>query len=213
MVEMLMRHGICLNRLFGIHLNLRRLVVLLDIHLMILVRSMLDLIMHLPGVICVILLTMLLICVLIMHTMLQPWTILMLSCPYMIHHFLLVQCTGLEVGQPFGAIARFSVVDACFESEDTLDKVYDLHKTPLEGSRDVFVCEDFASLGCNNVFPNPLGHSHVSPICSLPSHSPKYYLNAPIDNFMIYDANVDLGYENNIFSMLGGHLDNYVSLG
>jgi len=57
-VKMLMRHGICLSGLLGIHFNLRRLVVFLDIHVLILVRFMLDLIMPLSGVICVNLLTM-----------------------------------------------------------------------------------------------------------------------------------------------------------
>ena len=30
---------------------------------------------------------------------------------------------------------------------------------------------------------------------------------------MIYDANIDLGYDENMFNMLGGNLDDYVSLG
>jgi len=57
----------------------------------------------------------------------------------------------------------------------------------------------------------PLGHSHVSPICSLPSPSLEYYIDTPIDNPMIFYANVDLGCERNMFDMLG--VDNYVSLG
>ena len=58
MLKMLMMHVICLSGLFAIHLNLRRLVVFLDIHFLILVHFMLDLIMHFFGVISVILLTM-----------------------------------------------------------------------------------------------------------------------------------------------------------
>ena len=58
MVKILMRHGIYLSGLLGINLNLRRLVVFVDIHVLILVRSMLDLIMPLFSVISVILLTM-----------------------------------------------------------------------------------------------------------------------------------------------------------
>ena len=117
------------------------------------------------------------------------------------------------MGEPFGFDARFDVSDACFKSEDILDEVHDLDETPLEGSRDVFMHEESPSLGCNNVLPNPLDHSHVSPICSLPSPSTKYYIDAPISNPMIFDANVDLGYEDNMFSMLGGNVDDYVSLG
>jgi len=84
MVKMLMIHVICLSRLLAIHLNLKRLVVLLDIHALILVHSIRDLITLLFGVICVILLTTIYFGVLIMHAMLNltlhhPWKILMLS--------------------------------------------------------------------------------------------------------------------------------------
>ena len=71
MVEMSMMHGICLSGSLGIHLSFRRLVLFLDIHFLILVHSMLDLIMPPFSVICVILLTMLLIHVLIMHAMIN----------------------------------------------------------------------------------------------------------------------------------------------
>ena len=47
--------------------------------------------------------------------------------------FLLAQCTELKAGEPFEVIARFSIIDACFELEDTLDNVHDLVETPLEG--------------------------------------------------------------------------------
>jgi len=78
---------------------------------------------------------------------------------------------GLEVDESFGFINRFIVADTCFESEDTLDEVYDLDETPLEESCDVFMHEESPSLGFNNiVLPNSLNHSHVSPIYSQPSH-------------------------------------------
>jgi len=67
------------------------------------------------------------------------------------------------------------------------------------------------SLGCNNVLPNPLNYSHVSPNLQ-PSHSTDYYLDVPISNPMIFDANVNLGYEDNMFSMLGGNVHDFVSL-
>ena len=54
-----MRHDICLSGLLKIHLSLRRLVVFVDIHYLIVVHAMLDLIMSLFGVACVILITML----------------------------------------------------------------------------------------------------------------------------------------------------------
>jgi len=91
--------------------------------------------------------------------------------------------------------------------------VYDLVRTPLEESRDVFVREESLSLGFNYAFFNLLDHFHVSPICSLPSISPKHSLDVPNDNLMICDSNVDLGHEDNIFSMLGGNDHDYLSLG
>ena len=84
MVKMLMIHVIYLSELLGIHLILRRLVVFLDNHFLILVHFMLHLIMSLFGVICVIRLTMPLVRVLVIHgvtnlTLYHPRTILMLS--------------------------------------------------------------------------------------------------------------------------------------
>jgi len=35
--------------------------------------------------------------------------------------FHLVKCMGLAAGESFGVVARFSVVNVCFESEDTFD--------------------------------------------------------------------------------------------
>jgi len=91
--------------------------------------------------------------------------------------------------------------------------VYDLDKTPLEGSSDAFMHEESPSLCFNNIFlSNSLDHSHISPCCLLPSPSPEYYIDVPISNLMICDANMDLGHEDNMFRMLGGKVDDYVSL-
>jgi len=70
MLKALMKHGICLSRLLGIRLSLRRLVVVLDILCVSHVHFTLARIMILCGVICVILLTIMLIPIHIMHTML-----------------------------------------------------------------------------------------------------------------------------------------------
>jgi len=92
--------------------------------------------------------------------------------------------------------------------------VHDLNKTHVEGLQDVFMHEESPSRGFDDiVLSNPLDHSHASSMCSPPSVSPEYSLDAPIDNPKICDANVDLGYEDNAFSMLGGNADNYVSIG
>jgi len=59
--------------------------------------------------------------------------------------------------------------------------VHDLAETPLEGSRDVFVRKESPSLGFDDcVFPNPLDHSHVSPMYLQPSPFPKYTLLSPL---------------------------------
>jgi len=46
-----------------------------------------------------------------------------------------------------------------------------------------------------------------------PSLSPEYYINVLIDNPMICDANVDLGYKDCMFNMLDGNVNNFISLG
>ena len=51
------------------------------------------------------------------------------------------------------------------------------------------------------------------PMCSQPSISPEYSLDAPIDNSKICDSNFYLGHEDNKFNVLGGNVDNYLSLG
>ena len=43
--------------------------------------------------------------------------------------------------------------------------------------------------------------------------SPEYSLDAPIDNPKICDSNVDLGHAGEMFNMLGGNVDNFLSLG
>jgi len=92
--------------------------------------------------------------------------------------------------------------------------VHDLDKTSLEGSRDVFMNEESHSLDFDDiVLPNPVDHSHGSPVYLQPPLSPKYYLDMPINNPMICNANVDLGYEDSMFDMLGGNIDNFKSLG
>jgi len=64
------------------------------------------------------------------------------------------------MSEAFGFIDRFTVVDACFESEDNLDEVHDLDETPLEGSCDVFIHEESSILDFSDiVLPNPLYHS------------------------------------------------------
>jgi len=116
------------------------------------------------------------------------------------------------VGEPFGGVA--GCVGACFKSKDTFDEMYDLVETPLKCSRDIFAHKDFPNIGFTNiVLPNPLDHSHVSPMSSLLSPFPEYHIDLPIDNPIICDANVDLGYEEDMFSMQGGNVDNFVSLG
>jgi len=126
--------------------------------------------------------------------------------------FPLAKCICLEVREPIGAVTRF--VNACFESEDTFDDVHDLVETPLEGSCDVFAYKESPSLGFYNlVLPNPLNNSHISPMCSLRSYFPKYYIDMPIDNSIIFSANVNLGYEDNMSCVLSGNVESFVYLG
>jgi len=126
----------------------------------------------------------------------------------------LAQCMGLKLREPFGFFAGFDVAYACSELDDILDEVHDLDETPLEGSRDVFMYEEFPSLGFDNIIlPNPLDHSHISCLYLQPCPSPEHCIDMPINNFLIYDANIDLGYEDNVFDVVGVKVDNFASLG
>ena len=71
MIKVLMRFGVCLSGLLGIHLNLCRLVVFLDILFLIFVHAMLDLITLLFGVTHVVLLIIILLHVLSTRVMLS----------------------------------------------------------------------------------------------------------------------------------------------
>ena len=78
----------------------------------------------------------------------------------------------------------------------------------------MFMHEESPSLGCDDiVLPNPFDHSHVSPMYLQPSPCPKYYINVPINNPMICGANVDFSYKDNMFNMLSGNVDNFLSPG
>jgi len=138
-------------------------------------------------------------------------TDIVLTLPYL---FLpLAQGTRFQVGEPFGYVARVSGDSACLESKGTFDRVHNLAKTPVEGCHNVFTDEKSPTLGYDNVLPNPLDHSHVSPICSPPLSFPWYSLDVPIDNFEICNSNVDLGYEDNMLNMLGRNVACFLSLG
>jgi len=117
--------------------------VFLDIHFLILMHSILDLVMLHFGVTCVILLTVIEIYVLILH-LTQPdfasrWDNADVVLALHDSSFPLAQHTGFEAAKRFGFDATLDVIDACFDSEDTFYKVYDLVETPLEGSSDVLV--------------------------------------------------------------------------
>ena len=78
----------------------------------------------------------------------------------------------------------------------------------------MFVHEGSPSLGSDLIVPNPLDHFHVSNMRSQPSSSSiELDFDVPIDNFEICDFNVDMGYVDNVFNVLGGNLENYESLG
>jgi len=91
--------------------------------------------------------------------------------------------------------------------------VHDLVEAPLEESHDAFIHEESPNLSFDdNVIPNPLDHSHVSPMCSQPSPYPECDIVELVDNSMIYNANIDFDYDGNEFNVLGGNVDDYVSL-
>ena len=118
------------------------------------------------------------------------------------------------VGEAFGFLARFDIADEYCELKSTFGKVYKLAKIPLQGSCDMLMHEESPSLGFDvNVFSNHDDHSHVSLLYSLPYPSPQCDIDVAIDNYMICDATMDLSNEDNVFDMLGGNVDDYLSLG
>ena len=90
----------------------------------------------------------------------------------------------------FGFVARFDGVDLYYESEDTYDMAQNLIETPLEGYSDVFVHEASSTFSRDNVLSNPLGQSHVSPMCS----------------------HVGVGHKDDIINVLRGDVDTFKSL-
>jgi len=119
----------------------------------------------------------------------------------------------LEVGEPFRLGASFGMNNALCGLEDTFDMEHNLVDTALEGCRDVFMHEESPSLACENVLPSPLEHSHISSLCSQPTFSPQYTYDVSIDNFEICDSNIDMGYADNIFHVIGGNVETFESLG
>ena len=89
--------------------------------------------------------------------------------------FPLAQCAELQVGQPFGVIARFNFSCMFLSRKGAFDMVQIRAMTTLEGLCNVFVHEEHASPGFNDsVLPNPLAHFYIFPICSQSSSSFKY---------------------------------------
>ena len=150
MVKVLMK--LDLSGLLESQLNLRRLVVFLNILSLILVHSMLDLIMLRFGVICIVLLLIILLQVLSMHAMLN-----------MIH-----------------PILQLGGASAYYELEDTYDKVHNLVEIPLEGCCEVYVHEESSSLGFNYVSPSPFNYSYVCSMCSPTFSIPSIILMCPL---------------------------------
>jgi len=67
--------------------------------------------------------------------------------------------------EPFELVAKFDVGATYCESDNTYNVVHNLVETLLEGRCDVYVHKESSSLGGDNVLPNPLDQSHVSPTC------------------------------------------------
>jgi len=142
-----------------------------------------------------------------------------ISCPYYacyVHpdsSLPLAQCTGLKVGEPFGLVAKFGMNNACCGLKTPFVELHHLVDTPLEGCRDMFVHEGSPSQVCDDVSPNSLERSHVSPMCSQPSFSPNYLFDMLNDISKLCDSNMHLGYDDNMLNVIGGTDETFESLG
>jgi len=99
------------------------------------------------------------------------------------------------------------------ESEGIFNEVHYLARTPLQGHYDVFVHEESFSFVAIYVIPNSLERSHLSLMHSQPSCSPKCFVDVPNDISKLCDSNIDMGYADNMFHMLGGNVETFESLG
>jgi len=60
----------------------------------------------------------------------------------------------LEVGEPFGLVARFGMNNAYYGLETPFDEAHHLVDTPLKGFCDMFVHERSPSLVCDDIISN-----------------------------------------------------------
>ena len=94
--------------------------------------------------------------------------------------FPLAKCTGFEVDEPFGLVAKFDVDAAYCELEDTYDVVHNLVETPLAG---VMICMCIRGLLALVLIMCPLISLiiQVFPLCVHNLHLPPSIIcNAPI---------------------------------
>jgi len=99
--------------------------------------------------------------------------------------FLFAQCTGLDVGESFGLVIGFDVVDTCCESKDTFYVVHNLAMTLSEVSCDAYL-HHLLNLIMTIFSPIQLIIPIFLHVFLLPS-STKYYvyvIGRSADNFM-----------------------------
>ena len=111
-------------------------------------------------------------------TLHHPGIILMFSWPYLTHPSLYLSAQDSR-WVILLSLLGFDEVNACLESGDTFNRVHDLARTLLEGCCDVFVHEESPNVGCDNVLPSPLDHSHVLPYVPNLHRSPSLILMCP----------------------------------
>jgi len=85
--------------------------------------------------------------------------------------------------------------------------------TLLEGSYDVFMYEESPGLSFDNVFSNLLDHAHALCLCSLPFPSLEFCIEKRINSHVMCGSHLDMGYEDNVFHVLGRSVDDQLSLG
>jgi len=103
--------------------------------------------------------------------------------------------------------------NACCELETPFEEVHNLVDSSLEGCRAMFVHGGCPNLVCDDVSPNPIEHSHVSPMYSQPSFSSALDFDVPMDNCEISDSDVDMENKDIALNMVGGNVDTFMSLG
>jgi len=103
----------------------------------------------------------------------------------------LAQSTDFEIGETFIINASLDEDDICYESDNVFIKVHDFDMTLTGRSYvDVVITVPASPDMVDNISPNPFEAPHVSPLYSLPCHSPKCHNMSHVNFHDVLEGNM-----------------------